>query len=70
MRKSTTISGTEKRKRGRPATNPTSIHLTLSPEPLAELDAWIRKQKDPDLSRPKAIRYLIALGLKAKHPKG
>ncbi len=30
------------------------------------LDDWIRKQKEPDLSRPEAIRRLVELGLKAK----
>jgi hypothetical protein len=56
---------TEKRTRGRPATNPTSIHLTLAPDPLAEVDRWIEKQKEPP-SRPEAIRRLVELGLKAK----
>jgi hypothetical protein len=60
------ISRTEKRTRGRPATNPTSIHLTLAPDPLAEVDHWIAKQKEPELSRPEAIRRLVELGLKAK----
>jgi hypothetical protein len=60
------ISRTEKRTRGRPATNPTSIHLTLAPDPLAEVDRWIAKQKEPGLSRPEAIRRLIEIGLKAK----
>jgi len=34
--------------------------------PLAALDLWIGKQKDPDLSRPEAIRRLVEIGLKAK----
>jgi hypothetical protein len=59
------ISRTEKRTRGRPATNPTSIHLTLAPGPLAEVDRWIEK-KEPGLSRPEAIRRLVELGLKVK----
>ena len=59
------ISRTEKRARGRPATNPTSIHLTLAPRPLAEVDHWIEKQKEPP-SRPEAIRRLVELGLKTK----
>ena len=33
---------------------------------LRPLDAWIAKQKEPDLSRPEAIRRLVELGLKAK----
>src|SRR6266436_4802074 len=60
------ISRTEKRTRGRPATNPTSIHLTLAPDPLADVDRWIEKQKEPGLSRPEAIRRLVELALKAK----
>jgi hypothetical protein len=62
------ISRTEKRGRGRPATNPTSIHLTLEPGPLADVDDWIKKQKDADLTRPKAIRRLVEIGLTAKAP--
>jgi hypothetical protein len=34
--------------------------------PLAALDFWIDKQKEPDLSRPEAIHRLVELGLKAK----
>jgi hypothetical protein len=34
--------------------------------PLAALDAWISRQKDPELTRPEAIRRLVELGLKAK----
>jgi hypothetical protein len=33
---------------------------------IAALDAWIAKQKEPELSRPEAIRRLVELGLKAK----
>jgi hypothetical protein len=65
MKKS--ISRTEKRGRGRPATNPKSIHLTLEPGPLSEVDRWIEKQKEP-LTRPEAIRRLVELGLKVKTP--
>jgi len=55
-----------KRTRGRPATNPTSIHLTLAPGPLAEVDRWIERQKVPP-SRPEAIRRLVEIGLKARN---
>ena len=69
MKKS--ISRTEKRGRGRPATNPTSIHLTLEPGPLSEVDRWTEKQKE-QLSRPEAIRRLVEIGLtvrtKSKQP--
>ena len=60
------ISRTEKSARGRPVTNPTSIHLTLTPEPLAAVDQWIADQMEPNLTRPQAIRRLVELGLKAK----
>jgi hypothetical protein len=33
------------------------------PEQSAAIDAWIEKQKEPDLSRPEAIRRLVELGL-------
>jgi hypothetical protein len=35
---------------------------------IASLDAWIAKQKEPELTRPEAIRRLVELGLKAKMP--
>jgi hypothetical protein len=59
------LSRIEKRGRGRPPTNPTSIHLTLAPGPLAAVDDWIERQKEP-YSRPEAIRRLVELGLTAK----
>jgi hypothetical protein len=31
-----------------------------------KVDAWIAKQREPDLSRPEAVRRLIELGLRAK----
>jgi hypothetical protein len=72
MAKSTII-GSSKKKRGRPALYEGSngkgapqIGLRLPPDDLAAVDAWIAKRKDPDLSRPEAIRRLVELGLKAK----
>jgi hypothetical protein len=35
------------------------------PEQVAAIDAWIKKQKEPDLTRPEAIRRLVEIGLKA-----
>jgi hypothetical protein len=52
--------------RGRPATGALSIHLRVLPEQFSAIDSWITKQKEPDLSRPEAIRRLVELGLKAK----
>jgi hypothetical protein len=57
-----------KKKRGRPVTTGkgTLIGVRILDDPLAALDAWIAKQKEPELSRPEAIRRLVELGLKAK----
>jgi hypothetical protein len=60
-----TVSRTRK-KIGRPPTGAESIHLRVLPDQSAAVDAWISKQKDPDLTRPEAIRRLVELGLKAK----
>ena len=59
------ISASTKRK-GRPVTTGTgtTIGVRMLDAPLAALDLWIGKQKDPDLSRPEAIRRLVELGLK------
>ncbi len=62
---STSIVCTEKRSRGRPKTDATSIHLTLVPETLGALDAYIAAQPDPKPSRPEAIRALMREGLAA-----
>ena len=56
---SSSISRTEKRSRGRPRTDATSIHLTLPPEPLTALDAFVAAQPEPRPSRPEAIRFLL-----------
>jgi hypothetical protein len=68
-----TITGSSKKKRGRPALYEGSkgkgapqIGLRLPPADLAAVDAWIAKQKEPELSRPEAIRRLVEIGLKAK----
>ena len=72
MAKSTII-GSSKKKRGRPALYEGSngkgapqIGLRLPPDDLAAVDAWIAKRKEPDLSRPEAIRRLVELGLTVK----
>jgi hypothetical protein len=63
----------KKRGRGRPRTNPTSIHLTVNPDLLTALDKFIKDEKR-DLSRPEAIRELLAATLvkldALKPPKG
>ncbi len=57
-----------KKKRGRPVTTGkgTLIGVRILDEPLAALDAWVLKQKEPELTRPEAIRRLVELGLRAK----
>ena len=59
------ISASAKRK-GRPVTTGTgtTIGVRMLDAPLATLDAWIAKQKQPYPSRPEAIRRLVELGLK------
>ena len=44
----------------------TLLGVRLLDTPLAALDTWILKQKEPDLSRPEAIRRLVELGLTVK----
>jgi hypothetical protein len=56
----------ERRGRGRPRSNPTSIHLTLLPPQLEGVDSWIERQGEPDLSRPEAIRRLLDRALAAE----
>jgi hypothetical protein len=48
----------KKTKMGRPRTNPTSIHLTLVPDQLARLDAFIAEQ-DEELSRAEGVRRVL-----------
>jgi hypothetical protein len=62
MAKSITVNAN---KRGRPVTTGTGtiVGVRMLDRPLAALDAWISDQKDPELSRPEAIRRLVELGL-------
>jgi hypothetical protein len=53
----------EKRGRGRPPTNWTSIHLTLLPPQLSRLDEWCKAHEIE--SRPEGVRRLMELGLAA-----
>jgi hypothetical protein len=54
----------KKSKLGRPRTNPTSIHLTLVPDVLARLDAFIAEQ-DEELSRAEGVRRVLDEALPA-----
>src|SRR5262249_38577985 len=53
----------EKRGRGRPPTNWTSIHLTLLPPQLSQLDEWCKVHEIE--SRPEGVRRLMELGFAA-----
>ena len=68
-----TITGSSKKKRGRPTLYVGSdgkgapqIGLRLPPPELAAIDTWIMEQPKPRPSRPVAIRRLIELGLTVK----
>jgi hypothetical protein len=52
-------------RRGRPVTTGTgtTIGVRMLDDRIAALDTWIAKQKEPELSRPEAIRRLVELGL-------
>ena len=67
---SASISGTEKRGRGRPKVCAQSIHLRLPPAELARLDAWIAAQPEPRPSRPEAIRRLLDRALSGEGDGG
>jgi hypothetical protein len=54
----------QKRKPGRPKTNPTSIHLTLLPDQLVRLDAFIAEQDDK-LTRAEGVRRVLDEALPA-----
>jgi hypothetical protein len=71
-----TITGSSKKKRGRPALYEGSegkgapqIGLRLPPAELAAVDFWIAKQPQPKPSRPVAIRRLVEIGLKGETTK-
>ena len=53
------------RKRGgRPATGRgTPVQVRFSSPALARLDAWIERQPEPRLSRPEAVRRILAEAL-------
>ena len=58
----------KKRGRGRPPTGGRreGLMVRLETAQFDALDDWISRQKEPNLSRPEAIRRLVELGLKAK----
>lgn len=61
-----TISDIRKKRIGRPPVNAVPVMVRIPPAEIEPIDAWMAKQKEPDLSRPEAIRRLVRMGLKAK----
>ena len=61
------ISASAKRK-GRPVTTGTgtTIGVRMLDAPLAALDSWIDKQKEPDLSRPEWFKCIAAIHRETK----
>lgn len=55
------------RKPGRPRVNAVPVQIRMPPDALATLDAWIAEQPQP-LSRPEAIRIILAGALKRVWP--
>jgi hypothetical protein len=56
-----------KKRRGPPPTGKgEQVVVRWQPGPLAALDAWVEKQKDPDLTRAEAIRRLVEASLAAQ----
>lgn len=41
----------------------TPIMVRLQPDQLAHLDAWIAHQREPQLTRPEAMRQLIQIAM-------
>ena len=52
-----------KRKPGRPKVGATLVGVSLPPDALTPLDAWIAAHPEPRPSRPEAIRRLLAEAL-------
>jgi len=59
---------TKKRRGPAPTGVGTLIGVRMLPDALADLDAWIEKQKDKP-TRPQAIRQLVAKALDKPRPK-
>jgi len=60
----------KKKARGRPPTGGRreGLMVRLEPAQFDALDNWISRQKEPNLSRPEAMRRLVELGLTVKVP--
>ena len=54
----------QKRRGPAPTGKGIPIMVRLSPEQLAALDVWISRRRDPNITRPEAIRRLIERGVK------
>lgn len=61
----TSIGGANKKKRGRPFADTTSVNVRVPAPQLAALDAWIADQPEPRPSRPEAMRVIVANWMKS-----
>ena len=59
------INNVKNSKRGRPAVESEAVTVRMTVDALRIIDDWRRKQDDLP-GRPKAIRRLVEIGLKAK----
>lgn len=59
----------QKSNRGRPPIDTEAVNVRMARAQLEALDAWIGQQLEPRLTRPEAIRRLIAEAL-ARQPVG
>jgi hypothetical protein len=63
--KRSTVSDIRKKRIGRPPVNSVPILVRIPPDELEPIDEWISRHRE-ELSRPEAIRRLVAVGLRAK----
>ncbi len=59
------ISGNEKRGRGRPRKNTQPVHVRFPPDHLAALDKFMAEHPD-NLTRPNAVRIIVSAHLRER----
>ena len=62
---STSSEDIKKSERGRPKVDTTPIMVRIAVDELGAVDAWIAKNGPPYVTRPEAIRRLVAQALSA-----
>ena len=51
---------TAKKRGPAPTGKGVQVVVRMQPDQLAALDRWISKQKEPDLTRPEAVRQILS----------